>query len=74
MNEGTDACKRLAHLLGEGLIQTQRHSIAVSTDEQTRGQTSGVPVDATTAGVEVGMAIDRRRFVDLLIDAVAVFP
>jgi pyrimidine-specific ribonucleoside hydrolase len=64
----------VAHLLGDDLVKTQRHSIAVSTDESTRGQTSGVPVGAQEAGVEVGMAIDRRRFAELLVDAVAQFP
>lgn len=64
----------VAHLVNDGLVQTQRHSIAVSTDDLTRGQTSGVPVEEHEAGVDVGMAIDRRRFVDMLIDAVAQFP
>jgi inosine-uridine nucleoside N-ribohydrolase len=64
----------VGHLIDADLVQTQRHSIAVSTDQLTRGQTSGVPVGGQEAGVDVGMAIDRRRFVDLLIDAVAQFP
>lgn len=64
----------VAHLLGDGLVTTQRHSIDVSTDDHTRGQTSGIPVNDGAAGVEVGMSIDRRRFVDMLIDAVALFP
>ncbi|MGI8928694.1 MAG: nucleoside hydrolase [Candidatus Limnocylindrales bacterium] len=64
----------VAHLLPTGLITTQRHSIAVSTGDETRGQTSGLPADDGEGGVEVGMAINRRRFVDMLIDAVATFP
>ena len=64
----------VAHLMGDGLVTTQRHAIHVSTEVGTRGQTSGLPVDDGEDGVEVGMAIDRRRFVDLLIEAVAQFP
>ncbi len=65
----------VAHLLSDGLVTTQRHSLAVSIDDQTRGQTSGVPIaDGSGQGVDVGMAIDRARFVDMLIDAVAKFP
>jgi pyrimidine-specific ribonucleoside hydrolase len=64
----------VAHLLGDGIVTTQRHSVTVSTDEVTRGQTSGLPVDDDSRGVAVGMAIDRSRFVDMLIEAVAQFP
>jgi pyrimidine-specific ribonucleoside hydrolase len=68
----------VAHLLGDGLVTTQPHSVAVSTEEATRGQTSGVPGGpiAPTAlrSIDVGMAIDRQRFVDMLIEAVAQFP
>jgi len=64
----------VAHLLPDGMVTTQRHSISVSTTDETRGQTSGIPVAAGEDGVDVGMAIDRRRFVDMLIDAVALFP
>ncbi|MEP7158005.1 MAG: nucleoside hydrolase [Chloroflexota bacterium] len=64
----------VAHVLGDGLVHTQRHSIGVSLADATRGQTSGVPIGAHEVGVEVGMAIDRGRFVDMLIDAVAQFP
>jgi inosine-uridine nucleoside N-ribohydrolase len=63
----------VAHLLGDGLVTTQRHAMTVSVDEQTRGQTRGIPVNADEPGVEVGIAIERRRFVDLLIDAVGQF-
>lgn len=64
----------VAHLLRDGLVTTQRHSINVSTSDDTRGQTSGVPIDGGAGGVEVGMSIDRPRFVEMLIDAVALFP
>jgi hypothetical protein len=65
----------VAHLLGDGLVETQRHTLMISTEEETRGQTSGVPLDDDAGGgIEVGMAIDRRRFVDTLIEAVAQFP
>jgi inosine-uridine nucleoside N-ribohydrolase len=64
----------VAHLLGDGLITTQRHSIRVALDDAQRGQTSGVPVAESEPGVDVGMAIDRGRFVEMLIEAVARFP
>lgn len=64
----------VAHLMRDGLVTTQRHAIRVSIEGDTRGQTNGLPVEQGEAGVDVGMAIDRRRFVDLLIDAVALFP
>jgi len=64
----------VAHLLRDGLVTTQRHGISVSTSDDTRGQTSGIPVDDEADGVDVGMSIDRLRFVDMLIDAVALFP
>jgi pyrimidine-specific ribonucleoside hydrolase len=64
----------VAHLIGDGLVTTQRHTINVSTDDDTRGQTSGVPArEGDSTGVAVGMAIDRPRFVDMLIEAVAQF-
>ena len=62
----------VGHLAMAGLVTLQRHAVTVSLDAETRGQTSGVP--AELGDVEVGMAIDRRRFVDLLIDAVSRFP
>ena len=64
----------IAHLLSNSLVTTQRHSIAVATEDGTRGQTSGLPLVAGEDGVDVGMAIDRNKFVDMLIDAVALFP
>jgi len=63
----------VAHLLGDGLVTTQRHSIYVSTNDDTRGQTSGVRVDDVAGGVDVGMSIDRHRFVAMIIDAMALF-
>ena len=64
----------IAHLAVDGLVVTQRHDVSVAADSATRGQTSGIPVAGDEPGVDVGMAIDRPRFVDLLIDAVARFP
>jgi pyrimidine-specific ribonucleoside hydrolase len=64
----------VAHVLRDGLITTQRHSLNVATDDERRGQTSGLPVARDSPGIDVGMAIDRTRFVDMLIEAVAQFP
>lgn len=63
----------VAHLLGTPLVTTQRHHVRVSTNRPTRGQTSGVPTAAGEPGIDVGMAVDRRAFVELLISAVATF-
>ena len=63
----------VGHVALPGLVTLQRHAVEVSLEEDTRGQTSGVP-DESTGAVEVGMAIDRRRFVDVLIEAVARWP
>ena len=67
----------VAHVLGLGLVRTQPYRVDVEVEsELTRGRTvvdlrgvSGLPPNA-----EVGLAIDRERFVELLVDAVATFP
>lgn len=64
----------VAHLAVQGLVATAPYHVAVeTTGELTRGRTvvdtRGVAGPAPNA--EVGLAIDRERFVDLLIDAVA---
>jgi pyrimidine-specific ribonucleoside hydrolase len=66
----------VAHVALPGLVETQPSRVDVETvSELTRGRTvadvrglSGRPVNA-----EVGLAIDRARFVDLLVDAVGRF-
>ncbi len=66
----------VAHVAVPGLVETQPSRVDVETvSELTRGRTvadvrglSGRPVNA-----EVGLAIDRARFVDLLVDAVGRF-
>jgi inosine-uridine nucleoside N-ribohydrolase len=63
----------VGHLLRDGLVTTQPREISISLDDATRGQTSGVPSSMSAKSVEVGMAIDRARFVQMLIDAVASF-
>jgi pyrimidine-specific ribonucleoside hydrolase len=67
----------LAHVLGLGMVETRPHRVDVETSsELTRGRTvvdlrgiSGLPANA-----DVGMGIDRRRFVDMLQEAVAAYP
>ena len=67
----------VAHVLALGLVETAPYRVDVeTTSELTRGRTvvdlhgvSGRPANA-----EVGRRIDRRRFVDLLLEAVARFP
>jgi pyrimidine-specific ribonucleoside hydrolase len=67
----------VAHVLGLGLVQTEPYRVDVeTTSELTRGRTvvdrhgvSGTPPNAA-----VGVAIDRARFVEMLIEAIAPFP
>jgi pyrimidine-specific ribonucleoside hydrolase len=67
----------VAHLLPMDLVQTRPYRVDVETvSELTRGRTvvdlhglSGRPPNA-----DVALTVDRRRFVDLLLQAVAVFP
>lgn len=67
----------VAHVLGLGLVETRRGRVDVETvSELTRGRTvvdfegrSGRPANA-----EVGVALDRRHFIELVIDAVRRFP
>jgi pyrimidine-specific ribonucleoside hydrolase len=66
----------VAHVAVPGLVRTQRFHVDVETQgDITRGRTvvdhRGVP--GPDPNCEVGMAIDRARFVDLLIDAVATY-
>ena len=66
----------VAHLLGDGLVETRPCAIRVETvDDGTRGQTA-VELGAAgqQANAQVGVAIDRARFVRLLTDAVGAFP
>jgi inosine-uridine nucleoside N-ribohydrolase len=63
----------VGYLVSSDLVTTQRHSIEISVDEITRGQTSGVPVPSGEPGVDVGMSIDRHRFVEMLMGAVGTF-
>lgn len=63
----------VGHVAEPGLVTTQRHGITVSAREPTRGQTSGVPSGPDDLGIEVGLTIDRHRFVEMLIRAVAHF-
>jgi pyrimidine-specific ribonucleoside hydrolase len=67
----------VAHLAVPGLVETEPCRVDVETaGELTRGRTvadwhglTGRPVNA-----QVGLRIDRPRFVDLLVEAVAQFP
>lgn len=67
----------VAHVLGLGLVETRRGRVDVETaGELTRGRTV-VDFEARTGrppNAEVGIALDRRRFIELLIDAVRRFP
>jgi pyrimidine-specific ribonucleoside hydrolase len=67
----------VAHVLGLGLVETQPYRVDIEVaSELTRGRTvvdlHGVA--RRPANAEVGVAIDRPRFVELLLDAVASFP
>ena len=67
----------VAHVAVPGLVETRRYRVDVETrSELTRGRTvvdvegvSGSPPNA-----EVGVAIDRERFIGLLFDAVRALP
>jgi inosine-uridine nucleoside N-ribohydrolase len=67
----------VAHALGLGLVETHPYRVDIEVEsELTRGRTvvdlhgvSGHPANA-----EVGLTVDRRRFVDMLLAAVAQFP
>jgi pyrimidine-specific ribonucleoside hydrolase len=64
----------VAHIAVPGLVRTERYHVDVeTTGELTRGRTvvdtRGVPGPAKN--VEVALEIDRDRFVDILVDAVA---
>jgi pyrimidine-specific ribonucleoside hydrolase len=66
----------VAHVAVPGLVRTGMYRVDVeATGELTRGRTvvdtRGVPGDPPNA--EVGLAIDRRHFVDLLIEAIASY-
>lgn len=63
----------VAHLAAPGLVETRRYHVDVeTTGELTRGRTvvddRGVP--GPPPNVDVAVTIDRRRFVELLIEAV----
>lgn len=67
----------VAHVAFPGLVETRPYHVDIeTTSELTRGRTvvdlhglTGRPPNA-----EVGVAIDRRRFVELLVEAVGRFP
>jgi pyrimidine-specific ribonucleoside hydrolase len=66
----------VAHVAVPGLVETQRYHVDVETQgDITRGRTvvdhRGVPGPQPTC--DVAMRIDRERFVDLLVDAVATY-
>jgi pyrimidine-specific ribonucleoside hydrolase len=67
----------VAHVLDLGLVQTERYRVDVETrGELTRGRTV-VDVHALSgrpANAEVGVGIDRGRFLGLIRDALAAFP
>ena len=66
----------VAHVAIEGLVETAMYDVDVeTTSELTRGRTvvDTRGVAGEPPNVEVGLAIDRIRFVELLIDAVASF-
>jgi pyrimidine-specific ribonucleoside hydrolase len=63
----------VAHLLGTGLVETVSARVTVETRDETRGRTV-VDTRHTAPNAEVGVTIDRARFVDLLRDALATFP
>jgi len=66
----------VAHVLGMGLVKTKPYRVDIEVEsELTRGRTvvdlhnvSGRPANA-----EVGLTIDRRRFVELLLGAVSAY-
>jgi pyrimidine-specific ribonucleoside hydrolase len=67
----------VAHVLGRGLVETVDYRVDVEVDsELTRGRTvadfrglTGRPPNAA-----VGVGIDRQRFVEMLLEAVAAYP
>jgi purine nucleosidase/pyrimidine-specific ribonucleoside hydrolase len=72
----------VAHVLDVGLVQTGRGRVEVEVDaEATRGRTVVELTDSDRLGdrsgrpanVEVGISIDRPRFVEMLLEAVARF-
>lgn len=63
----------VAHVLGNDLVRTAPYQIEVRTDGEQAGQTVGRPSQAGEVSVAVGVAIDRPRFVEMLIEAVARF-
>jgi pyrimidine-specific ribonucleoside hydrolase len=67
----------VAHVLGLGLVETRRGRVDVETvSELTRGRTV-VDFEGRTsrpANADVGVALDRRRFIELLVEAVRRFP
>ena len=67
----------VAHLAVPGLVRTEACRVDVeTTGELTRGRTVADRHDLSGRGpnAEVGLEIDRARFVDLLVEAVARFP
>ncbi len=70
----------VAHVLDLGLVETRSARVEVETgDESSRGRTIVELVDPAdqerlAPNAEVGVRIDRERFVELLVAAVAAFP
>ncbi|MDP8905145.1 MAG: nucleoside hydrolase [Chloroflexota bacterium] len=66
----------VAHVLGLGLVETKPYRVDVETvSELTRGRTvvDVHGVAGRPANAQVGLAIDRQRFVDVLLEALARF-
>jgi pyrimidine-specific ribonucleoside hydrolase len=67
----------VAHVLDHGLVETWPYRVDVETvSELTRGRTvvDRYGLASRPPNADVGIAIDRPRFVEMLIDAVAAFP
>jgi inosine-uridine nucleoside N-ribohydrolase len=67
----------VAHALDLGLVMTRPYRVDVEVDsELTRGRTviDLHGLSGRSPNADVGLSIDRTRFVDLLLEAVATFP
>jgi pyrimidine-specific ribonucleoside hydrolase len=67
----------VAHVAVPGLVTTRPYHVDVeTTSELTRGRTvvDTYGLTGRAANAEVGVAIDRARFVELIVEAVARFP
>jgi inosine-uridine nucleoside N-ribohydrolase len=67
----------VAHVLGLNMVETRPYRVDIETQSDlTRGRTvvDLHGVSGATANAAVGIGIDRGRFIDLLLHAVAQFP